>query len=192
MEIYLLRHGCTSQPGTYSGRSDVPLSEKGRDQIRALKPFFSAITFDRCWCSPLSRCRETFELLEIDSPCTLEGELQEIDFGRWEGLTFAQIEKRFPGQIEQWVEQQDHFQFPAGDRITAFNDKICRWCDNLLTKELGRVFIVSHGGVIRTAICHLLGIDPARALAFHVREGCVAALTVDDGFGRLDLFNSRG
>ncbi|MEJ2058110.1 MAG: histidine phosphatase family protein, partial [Desulfofustis sp.] len=65
MEIYLLRHGATCRPGTYSGRSDIQLSETGRDQIRALRPLLNARKFDQCYCSPLSRCRETFELLEI-------------------------------------------------------------------------------------------------------------------------------
>ncbi len=189
MEIYLLRHGATRRPGTYIGRSDIELSEKGRVQVRALRPFVSAFRFDQCYCSPLSRCRETFELLDIASPCTMDNNLQEIDFGQWEGLSFAQIEARFPSQLERWVEQQDRFQFPDGDLITAFNDKIRRWCDNLLTKKLERVFIVSHGGVIRAALCHLLGIDSTKAFAFHVKEGCVAALTVDDGFGRLEFFN---
>lgn len=189
MQIYLLRHGATSRPGTYSGRRDVELSDLGREQIRALKPFFSTLRFDQCYCSPLSRCRETFELLEIPGPVIFDHDLQEIHFGQWEGLSFAEIEARFSTQLEQWVEQQDLFRFPGGDLISAFNDKICRWCDNLLTKEFERVFIVSHGGVMRAALCHLLGIDLARALAFHVKEGCVAALTVEDGFGRLDLFN---
>ncbi len=189
MHIYLLRHGVTTHPGTYSGCSDVSLSDEGRDQIRSLRSFFSKLVFDQCYCSPLSRCRETYELLDIDLPCTIDDELREIDFGRWEGLSFDQIEERFPDQLEQWVEQQDNFQFPGGDLITAFNARICGWFDKLLTKEHEHVFIVSHGGVLRIGLCHMLGFDPARAFAFHIKEGRVCSLTMKDGYGRLDQFN---
>jgi len=189
VEIYLLRHGCTSSPGTYNGRTDVSLSEEGRNQVRALQPFISTMRFDRCYCSPLSRCQNTFELLDFDSPCSIESDLLEIDFGRWEGLTFTEIEKRFPDQLERWARQQERFTFPDGEMITAFNSRVCRWFDKLLTKDYERVFIVSHGGVLRTGICHLLGFDSAQAFAFHVKEGHLSTVNVSDGFGRLDLFN---
>lgn len=154
-----------------------------------LQPFISTMRFDRCYSSPLSRCQETFELLNIGSPCSIESDLLEIDFGRWEGLTFARIEKQFPDQLEQWVKQQERFTFPDGELITAFNSRVCRWFDKLLTKDYERVFIVSHGGVLRTGICHLLGFDSAQAFAFQVKEGHLSTVIVSDGFGRLDLFN---
>ncbi len=189
MEFYLLRHGRTTQPGTYTGLSDAELSDTGRNQIRSLQPFFSNLSFDHCFCSPLVRCRETFKLLDIHTTFTIDKNLQEIHFGRWEGLSFDQIEERFPGQIEQWSKKNDDFRFPGGDSITEFNGRVCLWIDKLLTKNFNRVLIVSHAGVLRSFICHLLGIGPSHAFAFNVREGQVTKLTVTGGFGRLDFFN---
>ncbi|RZW25037.1 MAG: hypothetical protein EX260_03490, partial [Desulfobulbaceae bacterium] len=67
--------------------------------------------------------------------------------------------------------------------------RVTGWLDNLLTKEFNRVLIVAHGGVIRIAICHLLGIDTARAFAFNPMEGRVAMVHVVDGFGQLEMLN---
>lgn len=189
MEIYLLRHGRTTQPGTYTGLRDVELCDTGRTQINSLQPLFSHSIFDHCYCSPLLRCRQTLELLDLKAVCTIDENLQEICFGQWEGLRVDQIEERFPGQIGQWSRLQENFRFPGGDMIVEFNDRVCRWFDKLLKKDFNRVLIVSHAGVLRTAICHLLGIDISHCFAFNIKEAGVAAVTVSDGFGRLDFFN---
>ena len=192
MEIYLLRHGKTLQAGTYTGSTDVELSPAGRRQIPSLSPFLRSIRFDSCFCSPLIRCVQTLTLLEIDADPILDDGLKEIDFGTWEGLSFQQVQTEFPDLLAEWVRRGEDFRFPGGEMIRAFNVRIARWLDNLLTKELNRVLIVAHGGVIRVGICHLLGLELNRAFAFNPMEGKVSMVKVVDGFGQLEMLNCTG
>ena len=192
MEIYLLRHGKTVQPGTYTGSTNVELSTEGRQQITSLSPFLQSIKFDSCFCSPLTRCVQTLHLLEVDTDPIYDDGLKEIDFGSWEGLSFEQVQKEFPDLLAGWGREGEDFCFPGGEMIRAFNSRITRWLDNLLTKDVNRVLIVAHGGVIRIAICHLLGLDTSNAFAVNPREGKVSMINVIDGFGQLEMLNCMG
>ncbi len=192
MDIYLLRHGHTLQAGTYTGSTDVELSAEGRQQIATLSPYFQAIKFDHCFCSPLIRCRQTLTLLGVDIECSFDDNLKEIDFGAWEGLSFVQVQKKFPNQLNDWGREGEDFSFPGGERIRAFNSRVVNWVDNVLTNNFNRVLIVAHGGVIRIAICHLLGIETARAFAFNPKEGRISMVHLVNGFGRLDMLNCKG
>lgn len=192
MEIYLLRHGKTLQSGTYTGRTDVALSDEGRQQITTLSPFLQSIKFDTCFCSPLIRCVQTWNLLDVDSDPLFDESLKEIDFGFWEGLSFEQIQRDFSNELAAWGREGEDFCFPGGEMIRAFNSRVTRWLDNLLTKDFNRVLIVAHGGVIRIAICHLLVFETARAFAFNPREGRLSMVNVVDGFGQLEMLNCKG
>ncbi len=192
MEIYLLRHGRTVRPGTYTGLTDIELSDTGRKQVVSLQPVLAEAVFDQCYCSPLKRCRETFALLELETACSVDEQLREIDFGQWEGLRFDQVEQRFPGQIDRWSCLQEAFGFPGGDEIGQFNHRVCCWFDKLLKNKFNRVLIVSHAGVIRTAICHLLAIDLSCVFAFSIGEAGLARVVISDGFGRLEYLNCSG
>ena len=192
MELYLLRHGKTVLSGTYTGSTDVELSASGKRQARSIGSFLNQIRFDYCFCSPLIRCRETYTLLEIDSLCNFAESLKEIDFGGWEGLTFDEIQARYPDQIAKWTRQGEDFIFPQGEKIKTFNMRVSEWFDKLLTKDFDRVLIVAHGGVLRTGLCHLLGIDNSSGFAFNPKEGAVSKVMVSNGFGHLEFFNCRG
>lgn len=192
MEIYLLRHGETMQSGTYTGSTNVELSVEGRQQIVSLSPFLQSIRFDTCFCSPLIRCVHTVTLLGLECDPVFDDHVKEIDFGSWEGLSFEQVQKDFSDQLTDWEREGENFSFPGGEMIRAFNSRITCWLDNLLTKDFNRVLIVTHGGVIRIALCYLLGLEADRAFAFNPREGRVSIVNVVDGFGQLQKLNCKG
>jgi broad specificity phosphatase PhoE len=105
VEIYLLRHGHTPQPGTYTGSTDVELSIEGTRHVSNLSPLFDQLDFDCCFCSPLSRCRQTVSLLAIDAELIFDDCLREIDFGDWEGLSFADVQANYPEQLDKWARE---------------------------------------------------------------------------------------
>jgi broad specificity phosphatase PhoE len=189
VEIFLLRHGRTVRPGTFTGLTDIELSDTGRQQIMALQPLLAEPVFDQCYSSPLQRCRETFTLLELERGCSFDAELREINFGHWEGLRYDQVEQQYPGQIDSWSSLQRAFRFPGGDEIAQFDHRVCCWFDRMLKNTFKRVLVVSHAGVIRTAICHLLGIDLGHVFAFSIGEAGLAKIVVGEGGGRLEYLN---
>lgn len=192
VEIYLLRHGQTVQSGTYTGISEVTLSEAGRQQIRSLIPVIGQLELNHCFCSTLYRCRESYELLGIEVPCTFDEDLREINFGNWEGLSFDQIQRTYGDQLNDWIMQGDNFTFPGGERISSFNERVTGWFDNLLTRDFDRVLIVAHGGVLRIGLCHLLDVKESSTFSFNFKEGALSQVEADDGFVHLEFFNYTG
>ncbi len=181
--LFLLRHGKTAFSGRLVGSTDVGLTSTGGDQIRAIRPALRREKIDRIFCSPMRRCRETARILELDGEIFFVDDLKEIDFGRWEGLEFSEIEKRDPEYVRNWVEDPKGFCFPGGEccadfiaRLEAFKERVQCLADE-------KVLIITHGGVIRHLICLFLGVSVKDYLLYQVREGLLATL---------DCFGKRG
>ncbi|SDE70110.1 alpha-ribazole phosphatase [Desulfuromonas thiophila] len=185
-QITLIRHAAiaTEFDGHYIGRSDVPLSADGRQQAERLvrhlsRPGFPAI--DALWCSPAQRARQTAEPLIRQSlrPVTIDERLQEINFGDWEGLDFAQILHNDPQRVNQWAAFTDDFCFPAGESLKQFRHRLDAVVESILAEQAGHLVIVSHGGVLRGLICQLLGWSLKDHLKFTIERGGYATLYLD-------------
>jgi len=96
--VVTVRHAETewSLSGRHTGRTDVPLTERGRAIAAQLPQRLAGWTFARVLCSPLSRARETCELAGLGDQAELRDDLMEWDYGDYEGLTTPQIRERRP------------------------------------------------------------------------------------------------
>ncbi len=181
--LILLRHGETGLPGRYIGSSDVSLSPEGVSQISTLQPIFQDQDIDLIISSPMKRCRQCTEILFPESFVRFDEELCEIDFGRWEGLNFSEIEQTDPDLVEQWAAWSPEFCFPQGEQINHFLDRIHSVGKRLLDSHEKTIVLIAHGGVIRGLICYLLKLAPSNFLLFQVDKG---------RFATLDLFSEGG
>lgn len=192
MDIYLLRHGQTTQPGTFTGVTDVFLSKAGEGQIRKIAPVLKTAQIEHCYCSPLIRCRDTVRMLELACDVTVDEDLKEIDFGLWEGLDYDQVKQEYPDEMNRWIEQKESFTFPRGARISQFNHRIQQWFDELLNTRHNRVLIVAHGGVLRVGLHALLGLGSDTIFGVNFAEGAVSRVKIQEGFPYLESLNCRG
>lgn len=150
MRIALLRHGPTewNAQGRIQGQLDMPLSEEGRAKMAKLAPprGFADV---RAYSSPLSRARETAALLGLGDPI-LDARLAEHHWGRWEGLTRAEILARDGEDAFQRAGSGLAFTPPGGERT---EDLIARVRDFLLdaAREEEDAIAVAHRGVLRSA-----------------------------------------
>ena len=192
MRLILLRHGRTGLSGRYVGSSDVPLSKEGREQIQGLRSILAAMQIDSLLASPMHRCIQTIDLLRLGLPVQLDPDLREIDFGRWEGKTFAEIEEQDPKLVQEWAQGKDDFRFPGGDAIAGFACRMEAVKDRLLAADARTMLLVTHGGVIRSLICGLLGLSPQNYLLFQVAKGHYSTIDLYDGGGVLTGFNLGG
>jgi alpha-ribazole phosphatase len=191
-EIYLLRHGDTGRPGCYIGSTDVPLSVKGQQQVRDIARMLQSKIIDKAFCSPMLRCRQTFEQLELATPCQMNNLLKEVDFGRWEGKSFAEIAAVDAEAVAAWSSDPDGFCFPDGESLANFRGRV-RAIMKMLEKDSGkRILLVTHGGVIRHLLCLCLGISIEKYLAFAVEPGSFCSLQLFPGGGVLTGMNIRG
>jgi ribonuclease H / adenosylcobalamin/alpha-ribazole phosphatase len=123
--LILVRHGETAltREGRYSGRGDVPLSDQGEAQAMAAGGRVAGIARDvaAVVTSPLSRCLRTAEIIAAELggvDVTVLPDLIECDFGEWEGLTFAEVQERWPAEMSAWLDSAD-VPPPGGESFTA-------------------------------------------------------------------------
>ncbi len=138
--LYLVRHGETewSLSGRHTGRTDIPLTPRGEDEARQLRPMLESIQFAAVLTSPRQRARRTFELAGLAPTAKIEPDLAEWDYGDYEGQRSVDIRKGRPG----WNVFRDgcpHGEMPA--QITARADRlIAHLCD-----FDGNVALFTHG-----------------------------------------------
>jgi len=196
-KLTLIRHAAlpSEHHGCYIGRRDIPLSRQGIHQAERLAQHFSscrAHPIDSVWCSPALRARQTAQPLtqQLSCPIIFDERLHEVDFGRWEGLNFEQICRSDPQLVDQWADFSDDFSFPAGESLRQFNQRITGMTQALRVNDCRHLAVVSHGGTIRSLICHLLGWPIQDHLKFSIERGGYATLELDDSHALLTgLYN---
>jgi alpha-ribazole phosphatase len=162
--LLLIRHGDTERNSAqrYWGRTDVGLSPAGIIQAERLRDRLTEESLSAVYASDLRRASVTAEIIASrhDVTITTCPELREIDFGEIEGLTFDEACQLYPEVVRLWVEQSLQLKYPAGDSIVEFSSRVISFMPRLVKHtEQETVLIVAHSGVLRTLVCHLLGID---------------------------------
>lgn len=192
MRLLLARHGETGDQyaGRYVGATDPPLSATGREQAKRLADVLPA-GVARCLCSPLGRARETAELALAGRNCRVEilDTLREIDFGRWEGLSFSEIVARDQPLVADWQQDPLAFQFPGGEHTLYFWQRVQGALKAIAALPEDEVLVVCHGGVIRAMLCALLGLDFDHYLLFVIKPAALTVLEVDGQRGVLHGLN---
>ena len=194
--VFLVRHGATelSAEDRFAGATDVALSEEGRAQAARLAERLRDDHVVAVYCSPLQRTRDTALLLATPHglPPVEDAGLREIDHGRWEGLTRAEVETRFGHEYARW--EEDPFTFaPAGGEcgldVMARALPVIR---RIVEAHAGQnVIVVSHKATIRLVISSLLGFD-ARGYRDRLDQApaCLNVIDFKDPVrARLMLFN---
>lgn len=189
--IYAIRHGPTdwNALGRFQGRTDVPLSQAGRAQAlaagRRLRSLFATVPAhlrpDAGTASPLARARETLDIVAGVlglGACGTDERLREADFGRWEGLTSAEVKQQFPQ--ERRARKADRWNFrPEGSEagLADLEADMRSFLSHL--KARPPHLVVTHTGNMRVML-HVLG-GLAREEAAVARIAHEAVLVWDDG-----------
>lgn len=190
--LFLLRHGSTGMDGRYVGASDLPLGGDGVADLAGTAAFLQRQEIDLALCSPMRRCRETFEHLDLACPVEIVEDLREIDFGRWEGRSFEEICREDEKLVDKWAQATEDFTFPQGEAVAHFALRVKRVMETLQTTSARRPLLVTHGGVIRRLLCACLAIAPEKSLVFNVRAGRCAIVDLYPEGGVLDGLNIGG
>ena len=165
--IVLVRHGETEGESSirFHGSGDVPLSDEGREQLRATAKRLPAEPFDLVVASPLQRASEAARILSPPgSEIRLEDGFREVHFGAWEGMTREEIQARDPQLYAQWQEDPLRFEYPEGERKAAFRARIAEGLEGVLALGALEILIVAHKGPIRTIVDLLTGAPPPQPI----------------------------
>jgi broad specificity phosphatase PhoE len=137
----------------------------------------------------MKRCRQTCEILFSDTRYEYDDNLREIDFGFWEGLTFAEIARRDPALVEKWAEWSLDFCFPEGESIGHFVDRVKKIGQYIGRLPDKKILLVCHGGVARALLCHYLGLDVEKYLLFQLEKGKYSSVDLYGDLGVLTGVN---
>ncbi|WP_407560387.1 histidine phosphatase family protein [Streptomyces sp. 184] len=181
-DLLLVRHGETewSRDGRHTGRTDLPLTDVGEDQARALVPVLAGRRIATVLCSPLGRAVRTAELaLPGRRGTVLEPRLQEWDYGGYEGLTTPEIRADRPG----WDLWHDGVPTGApghpGETLAAVGhrcDEVLAVADAALHETDGDVLLVAHGHVLRVLTARRLGQHPAAGALYRMETATLSVL----------------
>lgn len=159
--LTLVRHGETVGDSSirYHGVNDVALSQVGRAQMECVARALAEERFEAVYTSTLRRTRESARIIAPRlAPRPLAG-FNEINFGRWEGLTREEIEARDPELFDLWRVSNGEFHYPDGDRVSDFRARVAATWREILPQAPARVLVVAHRGVISTILMETLGIS---------------------------------
>lgn len=223
IHLTLIRHGETDWniQRRYQGSADQPLNSSGRAQAAALAAALTGLQVDAIYSSDLSRVSETARIAlsgtDIDSEVTdgatsqttqamidaiqWDERLREIDFGKFEGLTYAEIKAQYPDELATWEADRNH-NAHGGERIDDVIARVTAFYDGLrqahLTPEAHpdpqappqqRVLVFAHGGTIGILLALMLGADPHRWWQFRLYNTAISEVLVYDRAAILTRFN---
>ena len=169
-QAYTARHGETAWTisGQHTGLTDLPLTQRGEENARRLGERFKGLSFAGVFTSPLQRAHRTCELAGFRASVEVDPDLVEWDYGRYEGLTTADIHKERP----DWELFRDGC--PGGESLTAVSARADRVIGRLRAVP-GDVLLFSSGHFLRVLAARWLGVGAG--LGRHLFLG-TAALSV--------------
>ena len=192
----LLRHGQTAMSAAkqYSGRANPELTELGKKQALAAAQALADTHIDAVVCSPLRRCQHTAAAvvegrdLQVE---TVEG-LIEVDFGRWEGKTFAEADAADPELHARWL-QDTSVACPGGESLRAVHRRVSAARRDLQKRYEGKtVLVVSHVNPIKSFIRQALDSGPQTPLHLFLGLASLSEVEFFDDRGVLHRFNDVG
>lgn len=170
-QVVLVRHGETewSATGRHTGRTDVPLTDEGRRQAKALGRCLEGWTFALVMASPLQRATETCRLAGLGAAMHVRDDLREWDYGEYEGRTTADIRAGRPG----WTLWMDGV--PGGESA----EQVGRRADRVIAETRatpGDVALFGHGHILRVLAARWLDLPPDRGRGFALDTATISLL----------------
>jgi probable phosphoglycerate mutase len=157
--LVLIRHGETSwnAEGRVQGQTDVPLSDVGHAQARALADALGDERFAAIYSSDLLRVRQTADPVarRLGLPVRLDERLRERHYGMFETLTYAEVKVRFPEEYARFRAHDPEFDFRGGEALRGFFERSVRCLAEIAGRHAGEdVLVFTHGGVLDMAFRH--------------------------------------
>ena len=190
MDLLLIRHGATewNATGRFVGRTDIPLSETGVQQAKALAEMLKGEPLSRILTSDLQRARATAQALARgrDTIIELDARLREFDFGLWEGLTWLEIIERFPELTADHAHTARLYAPSQGETFDQVCSRVAPLIDELLAVSSAgdNIALVSHAGVIHAVLSVTLGLQ-FDTMSVSIKTGSVTRLTMKNGTWQL-------
>jgi alpha-ribazole phosphatase len=192
LELYLIRHGKSTwnETGRVQGQTDVPLSEEGLQQAKALHERIRDWAFDAVYSSDLQRAKQTAEVALPHATLQLDPRLREIHLGDFQGRTWHDMTDAERDIFSVQYAGPYHKKVPGGESNDDLRDRALSWLAGL-PKE-GRVIAFSHGGLIASVIYTVVGRPEVKhwkekgGWGFHLKNTSISKLLLSSDFRSIE------
>lgn len=196
-KLFLVRHGDTAANSRrrYWGRTDVALSDAGKEQAAALAERLAGEKLRAVYSSDLERASFTAAAIAARHrlPVTIRPELREIDFGELEGMTFDEIARDYPDVAGSLSRRERRFQFPGGESFSALQRRLKRFERYLAGYgPEDNIVVVAHSGALRTLTCLLLKLGTKHRWQFRLDMAGLCIIDTYPQGGILTRWNDTG
>ena len=195
--LVLIRHGQTAwnKSGKYQGQSDVALSEEGLEQARCLAEHFPVEKLDAVYASDLSRAMVTAETVaqKFDLDVRPEPAFRELSFGKWEGLTYAEIVAGWPDAMANFLTHPDIMEIPQGESFPQVQQRAMARLREIVAEHEPHdhtVGIFAHGAVLRTILTGIMQMPLSQVWTLSQYNTAVNIVRFDEGRPTVELLNS--
>lgn len=171
LQLWLVRHGETewSLSGAHTGRTDIPLTERGKEGALALGCALQGHRFALVLSSPLQRASETCRLAGFAENAEIDGNLREWDYGDCEGKSTAEIRQQRPG----WNLWENGV--TGGETLEQVAARAGQILDRVLPLE-GDIALFAHGHILRILAACWIGLPPRTASLFALDTATISVL----------------
>lgn len=193
--IYLVRHGQVAgfaQP-RYNGQTDVALTDHGVEQYHRLKKRLADNSVTACYTSDLSRCATGAAIIceAFGIEPVVRRELRELNIGVWEGLSWREIQSRWPDGWQSRLADLVNYRVPEGENLLDVEMRVMPVISEIVERHQEReVLVVAHGGVNRIVLLNAIGAPLAGMFNIEQDYGCLNIIDYyADGRATVKLLN---
>lgn len=193
--LYLIRHGQVKghEERRYNGHTDVALTDLGIEQYHQLKDRLTDSRIAACYSSDLTRCRVGADI--ICEPFGIQPvhrrELREVNIGIWEGLTWQEIQSRWPDDWQARLNDLVNYRVPQGENLIEVRERVMPVVAEMLERHSGQeILLVGHGGINRVILLETIGAPLANMFYVEQNYGCLNIIDFyGDGRATVKLLN---
>ena len=187
-KLILVRHGQTEMnaQSLYFGKLNPPLNDLGINQAYQAKEKLLNIDYDYdiIYSSPLERARQTAEICNyLDKKIIFDTNLEEINFGIFEGLNFKQILEKYPNEVKKMKEDWKNFNYITGESPNEMFQRAISFLKNLDFSKNN--LIVAHWGIINCIISYFISGNLDSYWKFKIQNASIAIFEGDFEFSYL-------
>ncbi|MEI9980139.1 MAG: histidine phosphatase family protein [Edaphobacter sp.] len=173
-ELWLVRHGETewSLSGAHTSRTDIPLTDRGRERAKLLREYLKGTKFDAVFVSPMQRARETCAIAGFGDVAVVTEGLKEWDYGVYEGKTTKEIQAEIPG----WSVWKN--EIVGGEAVEHVGER----ADGVIAQALaaipdgGKAALFAHAHILRILAARWVGLAAVGGSLFALGTGSVSVL----------------
>ncbi|MEW6189056.1 MAG: histidine phosphatase family protein [Actinomycetota bacterium] len=163
LRVFLIRHGETqwNVESKYLGSTDLGLTERGKHQTLVLARRLRGESLNSIYSGSSKRALTTAQAIADIHGLEIKvlPQLNEINYGEWEGLTYDEINRDYPRFMERWTAGEEGLP-PGGESLSSFKSRVSEGLQRVIGENAeGKVVMVTHAGPIRAIICEILGLD---------------------------------